>query len=121
MPETTPKDFCKMTVQELAEYSGPVYTARCVFWNPITGQKTPIDLESPTYELRAEGLTKVEGLGLLQSHDSYYQPERRQPGPKWAKAFGGIDGRCGTNPEDVPDEMITAKEFWSNHANRNGG
>lgn len=115
------KDFTNMTGQELAEYSGPVYTARCVFWNPITGQKTPVDLEAPTFELRAEHLRQVQGLGLLQSHDSYYQPERRQTGRKWAKAFGGMSGRCGTNPEDVPEEMMTAKEFWRNHANSNLG
>ena len=55
---------------------------------------------------------------VLQSHKAH-GAARRQSGPKWAKEFGGIKGRCKTNPEDVPDVMMTAKEFWRDYANCN--
>ena len=117
---TTPRDFGVMTAQELAEYSGMVYTARCEFESKTTGNTIPCDYECPTSELRAAAVAQgCHRIGrLLSRMDCTYW--RQQTGPKWAKAFGGIDGRCGTHPEDVPDEMMTAKKFWRDHANSNG-
>jgi hypothetical protein len=43
----------------------------------------------------------------------------RRSGPEWAKIHGGISGRCATNPEDVPDRLMTEAEFWQDYANRN--
>jgi hypothetical protein len=111
------RDFGLMTSQELTEYSGQVYMARCVFERD--GTRIPCDYECPTPALREASVARGRArIGFLVSREDF-DYWRQQTGPKWAKAFGGIDGRCGTNPEDVPDEMMTAQTFWA-HANKNG-
>ena len=40
-------------------------------------------------------------------------------GREWAELHGGINGRCGTNPEDVPNLLMTEHDFWRDHSNRN--
>jgi hypothetical protein len=110
-----------MTAQELAEYSGKIYLARCTFASTRAGNVTiPVDYECPTPELRDaavwRGRARV-GVLLSRTDVTYW---RQQTGPKWAKAFGGLNGRCGTDPGDVPDTMMTAAEFWRDHANKNG-
>lgn len=115
-----PRDFGLMTSHELAEYSGMVYTARCVFEGRHSVKEFLVDYECPTPELRDAAVASGRHMiGGLVSRDDH-QRERQQTGRKWAKAFGGVNGRCGTNPQDVPDEMMTAKTFWRNHANKNG-
>jgi hypothetical protein len=117
----TPRDFGVMTAQELAEYSGTVWTARCVFEGRHSCKEFSVDYECPTLELLDAAVTQGRNrIGFLVSRTDY-QRTRQQPGPKWAKAFGGISGRCATNPEDVPNEMMTAEHFWKHHANRNSG
>lgn len=114
-----PRDFMLMTAQELAEYSGKVYQARCQV-RGRGGKLHPIDIEAPTAELREAGVANTQRVGRLESReDTTYW--RQQTGPKWAQAFGGISGRCATNPEDVPDEMMTAETFWRDHSNSNSG
>ena len=116
-----PRDFGLMTAQELAEYSGMVYMARCTFESKLSGKTIPCDYECPSPKLRSAAVGQGRWhIGQLLSRTDYDYP-RQQIGRNWAKAFGGINGRCGTNPEDVPDEMMTAKTFWRDHANRNGG
>ena len=117
----TPRDFGLMTAEELATYSGKVYLARCTFASPNLGNVTiPIDYECPTAELREAAVTRGRfRVGVLLSRtDHTYQ--RQQLGPRWAEAFGGINGRCGTNPKDVSNTLMTAEEFWRDHANTNG-
>ena len=116
-----PRDFGLMTAQELAEYSGMVYLARCTFESKHSGKTIACDYECPSVELRTAAIVRGRHMigSLLTSELRRY--ERRQTGRKWAKAFGGINGRCGTNPEDVPDVMMTADEFWRNHSNSNSG
>lgn len=117
---TIPRDFGVMTAQELAEYSGMVYTARCVFVGRHSDKEFSVDYECPTPGLLDAAVSEGrKRIGMLTSRTDY-QRERKQPGPKWVKAFGGINGRCGTNPDDVSGEMMTAEEFWRNHSNSNG-
>jgi hypothetical protein len=119
MGTEAPRDFGVMTAQELAEYSGMVYTARCVFEGRHSCKEFPVDYECPTPELREAAVMQGRHrIGFLVSRTDC-QRQRKQTGPKWARAFGGISGRCATNPEDVPDEMMTAEHFWAEYANKN--
>ena len=115
-----PRDFGLMTADELATYGGKIYLARCVFASAKIGNVTiPVDYECRSAELRDAAVSRGRhrvGVLLSRTDHTYY---RRQPGSAWAQAFGGINGRCGTNPEDVPDTLMTAAEFWQDHANRN--
>jgi len=39
---------------------------------------------------------------------------------QWAEFYGGINGRCGTNPEDCQhDRRVFKDEFWRQYAARN--
>lgn len=48
-------EFHEMSSQQLRDYRGPIYTARCVFHNWRTGNDIPSDYESPT----RDGLDKL--------------------------------------------------------------
>jgi len=118
-PAAEVRNFALMTAQELAEYSGKVYVAHCQFESHKTGALIPCDYECPTPELREAAVTigrRLIGRLMFQENSDYW---RQQTGRNWAKAFGGLNGRCGTHPEDVPDKMMTAKEFWRDYANSN--
>lgn len=73
------KDFGLMSSEELAQYAGPVYTARLKLWS-YAGYEILIDIEAPTEALWEAHVTLARrGRQLLARHD--YHRMRTPNGP----------------------------------------
>jgi len=74
------KRFCEMSLDELLNYDGPVYVARCEILHRHTGHIAPHDFEEPTRELRDQAVKDaVKNLGMLISltnHTLRHKPRR---------------------------------------------